>query len=133
MDANVTLNWPGGEHVFALRIGELRALQQKCDAGPEQVLMRLRDFSYRVDDVVQPLRLGLIGGGMDDGTAHKTVVSAIDASPFAAFRIPAYAVLMAALYGVEDDQPGKGEGEAGDPPESPEDGSSAPSTGTAPS
>ena len=56
--------WAGGEHAFRLGIGELRAIEQKCDAGCAVVLMRLLSSAWKIDDVVQPIRLGLIGAGM---------------------------------------------------------------------
>ena len=120
MDNRVTLLWPGGEHAFALDLGGLRALQAKCDAGPEQIFLRLATpgGGWRVDDVYQTLRIGLMGGGMGDGEATATVRRALDTSPLADLRAPAAEVLSAALYGVEDDQPGKPEGEAPSPPES---------------
>jgi len=48
------IRWPGGEHRFELRLGELRALQKNCDAGPEEVFNRLRAGRWRVDDVIEP-------------------------------------------------------------------------------
>ncbi|MEO8531014.1 MAG: gene transfer agent family protein, partial [Deltaproteobacteria bacterium] len=63
MSQKVKLIWVGGEHEFALNIGELRALQSACDAGPEQILMRMVRQEWRIDDVCETIRLGLLGGG----------------------------------------------------------------------
>lgn len=68
-----TLVWEGGEHPFFLRIGELRALQKRCEAGPLAIYMRLVSSSWLVDDVIETVRLGLIGGGMDDRAARDMV------------------------------------------------------------
>lgn len=65
--------WPGGEHDFLLGLGELRALQKNCDAGPNEVMARLSAGGWRVDDVYETLRLGLIGGGMASREAGPLV------------------------------------------------------------
>lgn len=67
------LVWPGGEHEFCLAIGELRALEQRCDAGVAQVLLRLLNGQFRIDDVIEVLRLGLQGAGMTERQALKLI------------------------------------------------------------
>ncbi len=47
-----------------LGLGELLELQEKCDAGPAQIVARLEGGTWRVQDLRETLRLGLIGGGM---------------------------------------------------------------------
>lgn len=106
----IRLKWPGGDHPFALRLGELRRMQETCNAGPEEVLARLNLGTWRVDDIIEPLRLGLIGGGMPDGEAGPLVVKLIEQHALHVFRLFARAVLTHALYGPEDDQPEKPEG-----------------------
>lgn len=124
---SITLNWAGGEHEFALRIGELRALQQNCDAGPEEVLNRIRLGTWKIDDLIEPIRLGLVGSGAMNGPeAGKFVTGLFDKHPKAEFKLTALAILAASLLGVEDDQPGEAEGADGPL----ENGSSAPSTAT---
>lgn len=111
MDAQ-RIVWAGGEHDFALRIGELRALQKNCDAGPELVLNRLRLGQWRVDDVLEPIRLGLIGGGMERGAAGDLVFKIADQRGFMALKLTAQAVIYTALIDPtatadEDDAPEK--------------------------
>lgn len=75
------LTWAGGEHEFELRLEHLRALQDKCDAGPEWILARLSTKQWMVDDVIQPIRLGLEGAAyafcfnrasnLDDGALRR--------------------------------------------------------------
>ena len=122
----VTINWVQGEHVFALNLGELRALQESCDAGPELVLARLTSGAWRVDDVVEVLRLGLIGAGMPASQAGPLVAKACAQVPLLQLRTPASAVLSAALAGDAKDMPGKPAGV------SPPAGSSPASTEQAP-
>lgn len=110
MHNKVTINWVQGEHDFALNIGELRALQKNCDAGPELILMRLKVGSWKVDDIFEVLRLGLIGAGMEAKKAGSLVRLAFDQNPAFALKLPAYQVLAAALIGEADDPVGEGAG-----------------------
>lgn len=131
MQGLVELNWPGGEHAFRLRLGELQALQEKCDAGPEMVLQRIRLGVWQVNDLFETLRFGLIGGGMDRDAARKMVIDAFERTPLMEFKTPAIEVLAAALIGVPDDPAGEPL-PAGDPTPTTDAtaaGSSAPSTG----
>lgn len=125
----ILLSWPGGEHEFALRIGELRAIQEKTDAGPQQLLQRMADGQWLIDDLVEIIRHGLIGGGMDGSSARKLVYKVFDLHPLLDLRPVSYAILGAALVGPEDDPVGEPQGAT--PP--PENGSSANSTEQEPS
>lgn len=108
----VRLTWKGGEHDFALRIGELRRLQDTCEAGPEQVLNRLMDGSWRVDDIIEPIRLGLVGSGEMTVTESGPLVTKLfDQHSRVEFKLTSLAVMVNALHGPEDDMPGEPEGE----------------------
>lgn len=125
MSHKVSLTWIGGEHTFALGIGELRALQTATNAGPEELLHRMAAKAWRVDDLVEILRLGLIGGGeIRDPEAGRLVVRLADLHGWIALREPAFRVLARALTGPEDDNPGERPG----PTAGPANGGSAPST-----
>lgn len=103
----VDLVWAGGESRFLLDINHLRALQDKCDAGPAYILQRLSTQRWFVDDVVSTIRLGLEGGGMNKDEARKLVKKFVEDRPLAESVLTAQAVLMAALYGGEDDDSGE--------------------------
>lgn len=99
--------WAGGEHPFRLGIGELRAIEQKCDAGTAVVLMRLLSTAWKIDDVVAPIRLGLVGGGMSERDAQKAIDAAMDvASPYA-LAVTAAEVLRRFVMWENPDQPGE--------------------------
>lgn len=68
-----TIVWAGGEHRFRLGIGELRAIEQASDAGVSVVFMRLIGQQWKIDDVIGPIRLGLMGAGMTEGEAKATL------------------------------------------------------------
>lgn len=103
----VDLTWPGGEHEFKLTIDLLRALQDKCDAGPQHILERLGNRRWMVNDVTETIRLGLEGGGMAKDAARKMVRLYVEDRPLTESVMTAQAVLMLALFGNEDDMPGE--------------------------
>lgn len=103
----VELTWAGGEHHFLLSIDLLKALQAKCDAGPEFILQRLGTRRWLVEDVTETIRLALEGGGLHKEEARRLVKIHVEDRPLTESVMTAQAVLMAALYGVEDDMPGE--------------------------
>jgi len=105
--AEVTLDWGDGTYVFALKWGQLIELQEKLDAGPLHVLNRLAGDGWKVEDVSQVIRLGLIGGGMDPVQALKAVRAYVEARPPLENLITAQAILSAGLMGAPDEAPGK--------------------------
>jgi len=120
--------WVGGEHDFLLKMGNLRALQSACDAGPNQIFERIRSGDWLVDDLFETIRQGLIGGGMKGTEASTLCLSMFERHPLREFENTAMAILIASLVGVEDDPVGEPEGAT--PP--PENGVSPSSTETEP-
>lgn len=106
-DVTVRLDFAGEERPFALLIRELRALQSVCDAGPGELLQRFDAQRYRVDDVRETIRQGLIGGGLTDAVATKLMRDHFDNRPLAQFVVLAQIIVAAALVGVEDDPVGE--------------------------
>ncbi|MFZ5674281.1 MAG: gene transfer agent family protein [Pseudomonadota bacterium] len=107
-DAAISLKWADGTYRFRLSIGQIRELQEKVDAGPAWVLDRIRTGGWRVDDLRETIRLGLIGGGAKPGDALKLVERYVDTQPLADSVAPAMVILSAALFGAPDgERPGK--------------------------
>lgn len=133
-DGSTTFVWGDGEHQFKLAIGQLRELQENVDAGPAFILERLQTGRWMVDDIREPIRLGLIGGGMKPADAHKLVVRYVDERPLLENLPAARAILLVALVGAGDEEPGKTEApETGEQsPLSEESSASAPEESTAP-
>lgn len=132
--AEVTLPFGGEDRVFRLALGRLRALQERCDAGPQTLLQRLMDGSWRVDDVRETILQGLIGGGMAQHEATNLLGRYFDDLPMTQFVATASGVLLAALVGTEDEDLGEFKGEDQDLTPSPEESSASPaSTEQAPS
>lgn len=105
--AEVTLAFGGEDRMFRLPIGRLRALQEKCDAGPLELLQRLSAGNWRVDDVRETILQGLIGGDTPQAEATKLVQGYFDGTPLADHTAMAQVILMAAVMGVEDEPPGE--------------------------
>lgn len=124
------ITWKGGSHTFKFGIGELRALQDETNSGPGEVLARLNSGAWRVDDLLSTLRLGLVGGGMEEGEARRIVSLVFDEEGnLLHMAMTASAALAQRLMGnpdePEDNEPGKVAGE------SQADGTSATSTPSA--
>ncbi len=107
MSRGVELTWAGGIHDFHLPIEMLRALQERCDAGPQWILARLSSGQWYVDDVVSVVKLGLEGGGLDKSEARKLVKLHVEDRPLTESVLLAKGIMVAALYGSEEDTVGE--------------------------
>ncbi len=127
-DCSTTFSWADGEYTFRLKLGQVRELQEKCDAGPRELAIRLASGKERVDDVRETIRLGLIGGGLTPEQALKLVKRYVDERPFVESIMPAQAILSAWLVGAPDEEPGKAEAveTRGESPSYPEGNSASP-------
>jgi hypothetical protein len=114
-DGSITFPWADGEYRFRLAIGQLRELQDKSNAGPAELVQRLTVGTWRVDDIRETLRLGLIGGGTKPTEALVLVKRYVDDRPWLENVHPAHAVLMAALVGDPNEPVGKDEAAATEP------------------
>lgn len=103
----LTKIWGDGEYTFRLPLGQLRELQDKTQAGPYEVLMRIRAGTWRLDDVRETVRLGLIGGGLPPPAAFQLVARYVDQRPLIESVGLAAEILAFAILGPEDDTPGK--------------------------
>lgn len=134
-DASTTFEWADGEHTFRLAIGQLRELQDKTGTGPFALLRRLMDGTWKVDDLREIIRLGLIGGGMKPLEALGLVKNYVEGRPLMESLVPAKAIMTAALFGDPEDDVGKdkpGETETTAGSTSPASTEPAPSSASAP-
>jgi hypothetical protein len=116
-DASITLTWADGDYLFRLGYGEMMQLQEACDAGPVWILGRLQmpsadNRGWRVQDVAQVLRLGLIGGGMEPIKALRLVREYVEQRPSMESLLQAQAILSAGLVGAPDEALKKSAAEA---------------------
>lgn len=114
MDGTALLIRPfgGEERAFRLDIDRLRALQEKCDAGPVELIRRVEAGSWRIDDLRETLFQGLVGGGATQLAATVIIRDHFDRQPrgYAQFVSLAYEVLIAGVFGPEDEPLGEPEG-----------------------
>ena len=108
-DALIPLDWADGTYAFRLGWGELAELQEKCDAGPYVILDRLQTRQWRIEDISNTIRLGLIGGGVEPVKALKLVRKYVEARPPVENLIYAVGILSAGLMGAPDEPPGEQE------------------------
>jgi hypothetical protein len=108
MDGAADLEFGDGTRRYRLAIGQLRELQEKTGRGPIAILARIISGEWFVDEVREPIRLGLIGGGANPIEALRFVERYVDPHLAEAAQI-ARAVLGAAVLRplTEDEPPGK--------------------------
>ena len=116
----VRINWSGGEDDFcAAKIGTLLAIEERCGVGVGAVYQRIVSGSWKVYDISEVIRLGLIGAGMSAEDAKKKTDVHVLQNPngLAPSLLISMRILEAALVGVQDDPVGKpeAEGEMGSP------------------
>jgi hypothetical protein len=113
VDAKINLTWGDGEHEFRLGLKEWFELQEKCGSGLIEVMDRLATRRWKVEDIREPLRLGLIGAGMVPVDAFTLVKRYVDERPLMESVPVAFAVIAAAIVGApEDEEAGKKKSEA---------------------
>lgn len=127
-DARVELDWADGTYSFRLAWGQLAELQEQTNAGPYVVFQRLHNGQWRVEDIANVVRLGLIGGGMTPAEALRLTRAYVEARPPLENVLLAQGILAAALHGAPEEKVGehKGETEVGENPISPTEKSVSP-------
>lgn len=111
-DGAVELDWADGTHRFRLAWGQLIQLQEACDAGPMVVLSRLQGGTWRLDDIRETVRLGLIGGGMAPEKALSLVRAYVEERPPIESIQLALGILAMAVLGAPEEDDGLGEAPA---------------------
>lgn len=106
-DAKVDLDFADGTYTFRLAWGQLIELQEKCDAGPYVILSRLDGIEWRMQDISETIRLGLIGGGLEPAKALRMVRRYVEECPPLESLMIARGVLAVALMGAPDEPVGE--------------------------
>jgi len=120
---DIRLDFGGEERAFRLAIGQWRKVQEKCDAGPAELLTRLAPAFYaakqdltfeqivgmgfigkwRIDDVREPILQGLLGANMAGPEALALVKTWVDERPLLESVALAYRIVLASVTGPEDE------------------------------
>lgn len=106
-NAKFSTPWGDGDRDFRLAIAQLEELQEKCNAGPREIFDRLARGAWRLADIREPIRLGLIGAGVKPIEALSLVRRYVEARPLLENVTIAQAIIAAALVGPVDDPAGK--------------------------
>ena len=98
----VDLDWADGTFTFRLGLGEIEELERKCDLGVFQIAARLspEGRQARLGEIMETIRLGLIGGGLKPVDALSKVRRYVDERPIDENRDVAYAIILAGLMRV---------------------------------
>lgn len=102
----VTAFFGDGEHTFRLQppdaanpLALIEELQEKTGVGPYRLFRNIADEDFRVGDIREVLRLGLIGGGKSPAEAYKLVTRYFDREPIAEYATIALDIMVGMLFG----------------------------------
>lgn len=116
----VVLEWANGEYLFALRGAQIEALESEChnpDTGKKgigiaAILTRVMGMAWYRSDLMNIIRLGLVGGGMGQVEAMRLVRDYAETVPLSSMQAGigpnspltvAQAVIAAAVVGVQEE------------------------------
>ena len=119
-----------GIHIFRLDIGQLEELDELTDAGPEFLMNRVIRGDWKLKDIRETIRLGLIGGGMDAMRALAMRDRYAAPGNLLPHKSLVVSILGAALLGAPEEDKGKpapGE-DQGESDRSPEESSGSPTS-----
>lgn len=108
-DASLTTDFGNDNYTFALRWGQLASLQEACDAGPYVILERLATGTWKINDIRETIRYGLIGGGLTPPAALSLVREYVELRPPMENLLLARAILTAGLMGAPEEKVGEDE------------------------
>lgn len=96
-----------GEYAFRLGWSEIIELQDLTDSGPYNLLLRLQNGTWKVEDIAQTIRLALIGGdkSLNPVKAKKLVDRYVKERPVLENMALAQAIIAVALFGGENKEP----------------------------
>lgn len=93
----------GRERNFQLRLGEMSELERLCNAGIGEIMARLATHRFSVNDIWEPIRLGLEGAGSSPVEAEALVMRYHPpAYPIADFLSLAVKIVQGAVSGVPE-------------------------------
>lgn len=103
-DASVVIDFAGGQHLFRLAIGEWQKVEAARNLGPAEIWQRLFNGTWRIEDMREVIRWGLIGGGKTPTQAAEMLRDFVDANaPLLRSLALAQQVATAGWIGADDE------------------------------
>lgn len=99
---DTTLDWADGTYSFRLSLAGAIELEEKCDAPIAVIHGRLVSGAYKITDVRETIRIGLIGGGADPVKALNLVRKYVDDRPLAESWIIARVIMGGLFHGFAE-------------------------------
>jgi hypothetical protein len=106
-DARITEDFADGTYEFCMNYGAIRMLQEARDMGPLFIWGLLEANAWRVEDIREIIRCGLIGGGMAPVKANKMVTMYVEERPIMENAALARRILGAGLIGAPEEEVGE--------------------------
>lgn len=104
--SKVTAFFGDGEHTFTIQpqgvpdpLALIEELQEKTGVGPYRLFNNISTDDFRVGDIREVLRLGLIGGGKSPAEAYKLVQRYFDREPISEYSTIALDIMVGMLFG----------------------------------
>lgn len=69
----VTTQWADGTYSFRLSVRGILELEEKCDAAFAEIFNRIVGSRWKALDIIETIRIGLIGGGTSAAKAMDLV------------------------------------------------------------
>jgi hypothetical protein len=100
-------DFAGRRRKFELRLGEVEELERLCcansDTGVGAIMVRLASHQFKVADVRDTIRLGLVGGGLDETAAEALLRRHVDGRPLAQHMGLAMQIVEAFVNGLPNE------------------------------
>ncbi|MDX0230243.1 gene transfer agent family protein [Sinorhizobium meliloti] len=106
-DARITREFADGVYDFCLNYGAIRLLQEARDMGPMIIFGNLQAGTWRIEDIREVIRCGLIGAGMAPSRAVKLCELYVESRPPMENMVLAQLILNAGLIGAPEEPVGE--------------------------
>ena len=104
-DGKIDLDFGDGHYEFRLGWKELISLQERTDAGPFFLQQRMLNGDWRVQDISETIRFGLVGAGMTPVEATRLIRLYVERRPLLESLPVAMGIIAAALIGHPEEKP----------------------------
>lgn len=104
MKSYVTAKFGGRERRFQLTIEGVGRLETVCGSGIGEIYQRLAMLQFRLRDITETIKNGLMGDGLAEDVATDMVADAIEKFRPATYLQLACDIMTACLYGIEQAQ-----------------------------